>query len=80
MGLDEVEQKVGKRSTYKFVLKYELQSVGGAAVSNYGKIQFSWKTDNAKPDSAMLEGQKSDSLRTDGGVLAYTVACNMERR
>ena len=65
MGLDEVEQRVEKRSTYKFILKYELQATGGATISNYGKVQFSWKTDD---------------MKTDGGVLAYTVACNMERR
>lgn len=63
-GIDMQRQEISRRSTFKFLIRYELnRSVH--LVKDYGRIQFLWKADH---DGA------------EGGILAYNVVCNLEKR
>ena len=64
LGVDSESQAISRRSTYKFMIRYDLAK-DVDSVKDFGRIQFSWKTDS--PD-------------VEGGILAYNVVCNLERR
>lgn len=64
LGIDSNSQAISRRSTFKFIIRYDL-SKDVDMVKDFGRIQFSWKT---------------DSNEVEGGILAYNVVCNLERR
>lgn len=63
-GIDLDKQEIARRSTFKFVLKYELNR-DVHLVKDYGRIQFVWGAEN--------QG-------VEGGILAYNVICSLEKR
>lgn len=62
--LNREKQKIGKRGTFKFIMKYELNKQK-AVFKDFGKVQFNWNSE--RPEVA-------------GGVLAYFIMNNQEKR
>jgi hypothetical protein len=63
-GVDVQRQEISRRSTFKFLIRYDLNRDAGM-VKDYGRIQFVWKSENQE---------------IEGGILAYNVICNLEKR
>lgn len=63
--LNMQEQEVGKRSTYKFIIRYELQTPPGTHVTDFGRVQFNWRSEKAE---------------VDGGILAYSIKSTVEKK
>lgn len=63
-GINEQYQVIPRRSTYKFLISYQLnQDVN--LVKDYGRIQFVWKANHSQ---------------VEGGILAYNVVFNLDKR
>ena len=62
--IDSQSQTISRRSTFKFLIRYDLSKEVNM-VKDFGRIQFVWKSDNQE---------------VEGGILAYNVVCNLEKR
>lgn len=62
-GIDTTQQAISRRSTYKFIVKYELVKDVNV-LKDFGRIQFTWK---------------SESPDIDGGILEYNVICKEKK-
>ena len=63
-GIDLQKQEISRRSTFKFIIRYDL-SREVVSVKEYGRIQFVWRSENTE---------------IEGGILAYNVVSNLEKR
>ncbi len=65
LAMNSQEQEVAKRSTFKFVIRYEIQAPPDVQVTDLGRVQFNWYSERAE---------------VDGGTLAYHIKSPLDKK